>query len=201
MSIKVFLIRHGQTSWNLNMRYCGHSDIPLDAVGRSQAECLSYRLSKEKIDKIYSSDMKRALGFARLVFKDKLIEEIADFREVNFGVFEGLTHQEIMARYPKIYKKWLKNPVNIAIPRGENLNELNKRVTRALSKILGENEKSAIAIVTHGGSIRVVLCKILKIKLKDIWQMKLDLASLNIIKFDKREANIILLNDTSYLNG
>jgi len=201
MSTKLILIRHGETEWSCQRRYCGFTDIDLNEKGRAQAKQLSKKLSKEKIDKVYSSDMKRVLQFTRIVFKDAPLEEISALREINFGVLEGLTYQEIMERHTEIYRKWLDNPLDIIIPSGESLNSLATRVRETLVKILSYNNNRTVAIVTHAGPMRIILCDALKLDLRKIWQIEPKLASISVIEFVKGKNKIHLLNDTSYLNG
>ena len=201
MSTKVILIRHGETEWSYQKRYCGFTDIDLNEKGRQQAGRLLKRLSKEKIHKVYSSDMKRTVKSAKIVFKDLPVEELLDLREMNFGIFEGLTYQDIMEKYPRVYGEWLESPLDIIIPQGEGLKSLARRVRKALRRILSQNSNKTVAVFTHGGPIRVILCDILKLGLKEIWQIEIWLASISITEFVKGRGKIHLLNDISYLNG
>jgi len=201
MSTKVILIRHGETEWSYQKRYCGFTDIELNEKGRQQARRLLKRLIKEKIHKVYSSDMKRTVQFAKIVFKDLPVEELLDLREMNFGIFEGLTYQDIMEKYPRVYGEWLGSPLDIIITQGEGLKILARRVRKALRRILSQNSNKTVAVFTHGGPIRVILCDILRLDLKEIWQIEIGLASISIIEFVKVKGKIHLLNDISYLNG
>ena len=201
MSTKVILIRHGETDWSYQKRYCGFTDIDLNEKGRQQARRLLKRLSKEKIHKVYSSDMKRTLQFAKIVFKDLPAEELLDLREMNFGIFEGLTYKDIMEKYPKVYREWLGNPLDIIVPRGESLKTLARRVRKALKRILSQNSDKKVAVFTHGGPIRVILCDILELDLKEVWKIEQELASISIIEFVEGRGKVHLLNDVSYLNG
>ncbi len=201
MSTKLILVRHGETEWSYQKRYCGFTDIELNEKGRQQARRLFKRLSKEKIHKVYSSDMKRTVQFAKIVFKDLPVEELLDLREMNFGIFEGLTYQDIMEKYPRVYGEWLGSPLDIIITQGEGLKILARRVRKALRRILSQNSNKTVAVFTHGGPIRVILCDILRLDLKEIWQIEIGLASISIIEFVKVKGKIHLLNDISYLNG
>ena len=205
MQKKVILIRHGQTDWVRQRRYCGLTDLGLNENGKEQGGKLCRRLEKEVIHKVYSSDLRRAFEFAGMVFKGISIERLKAFSEINFGIFEGLTYQENMDKYPKIYDKWLKNPSETDIPKGESLKDLAERVRPAFASILpldnNSNNNSTIVICTHGGPIRVLLCDALGLGLEDIWQVKVDCASVSIIEFTKGKAKVESVNDTSYLNG
>lgn len=201
VSTKVILIRHGETDWSYQKRYCGFTDIDLNEKGRRQARRLHKRLSKETIHKVYSSDMKRTLQFAKIVFKDLPAEQLVDLREMNFGIFEGLTYQDIMEKYPRIYRNWLENPLDIIIPRGEGLNSMARRVRKALRRIIFHNSNKTVAVFTHGGPIRVILCDILGLDLKEVWKIEQELANISIIEFVEGRGKVHLLNDISYLNG
>lgn len=196
MPTRLILIRHGQTDWSFQKRYCGFTDEDLNEQGKKQARKLAEKLSAERIRRVYASDMKRALRFALIALKDTPVEKLAELREMNFGIFEGLTHREIMTKCPDVYKKWLNNPVEITIPKGESLNSLATRTRKALAKILSINNNETVAVFTHAGPIKVILCDILKLDLEKIWQLKQDLACLNIIEFDKGNSKVCLLNDT-----
>jgi len=96
MSTTLILIRHGQTDANKQRRYCGAYDCDLNENGRAQARKLNELLRKEVIDQVYSSDLERAMQFSKKIFGDKKINVLSDLREIDFGIFDGLTHEEIM---------------------------------------------------------------------------------------------------------
>jgi alpha-ribazole phosphatase len=190
------LIRHGETDWNRQRRYCGASDIGLNAKGKAQAKKLAKRLSKENIDYVYASRMKRAREFAQIVFKNRLIKKFAGLEEMNFGIFEGATHEEIVQRYPGLYQKWLDQPFKTEIPQSEGVKNFLKRVRKAWKKILSENSGKTIAVITHAGPIKLILAQILK---KKFWQIAQDTAAINIVELVRGKIYLRLSNDVSYL--
>lgn len=194
MPTRLILIRHGETDWSCQKRYCGLGDIPLNKKGRKQAEEVSRKLKKEKINKVYSSDMKRTVQFARIVFKEMHIEKLPELREINFGIFEGLSYKDVLNRYPAVYKKWIENPLEFTIPEGEGLNDMAERTRRALAKILSHNRNKTAVTFTHAGPIKVMLCDILKRDISEAWQIEQDLGAVNIIEFTKKRGRIRLLN-------
>src|SRR3989338_483082 len=103
MSVKLILIRHGQTAWNAKKIYCGAKEIGLNAKGKKQAAVLRRQLNKVIIHSVYSSDKKRAMQTARIIFKKAKINRIKELREMHFGVFEGLSYRQVLRRYPQIY--------------------------------------------------------------------------------------------------
>ena len=197
MSTKLLLIRHGQTPWNIKKRYCGTRNIGLSIEGKKQAKLLAQRLKDELIHRVYASDKKRAIQTAKIIFKGTKINQVPDLKEMHFGVFEGLTCQEVMKKYPGIYKKWISNPFSVTIPQGESLADFRKRVARALRKIALANKNKTIAIVCHGGTISAFITMILKSK--DFWKHIPQPASLSIVEYKDGRAKIKLANDTAHL--
>lgn len=197
MATKLILIRHAQTAWNSKKRYSGFIDIGLNGEGRKQAGKLFKRIRNKRIHKVYSSDRIRAIQTAEIIFKGRDIGIIPQLREIHFGVFEGLTHKDIMARHPAVYKKWLDDPFSTAIPEGERLIGFRKRVIAAFKKIISSNCDKTVAVISHGGAISIFINDILKSK--NFWQQIPDSASLSIIEYKNGRANIRILNDTSHL--
>lgn len=181
MGAKLILIRHGQTSWNARKIYCGAMDIGLNARGKEQAAALRRQFGREAIDKVYSSDKRRAMQTARIIFKRKKIIRLAGLREIRFGAFEGLNHGQILRRYPELYRKWLQDPFNITMPRGERLIDFRKRVVRTMKKISGDNYGKTVAVVCHGGVIGIFLTCILK--RKDFWKLIPKPATFRVVNY------------------
>lgn len=211
MPRKMILIRHGQTDWNRCRRYCGSRDVELNETGKSQAGKLFEALNgsrkapelpvDEEIGDVYCSGAKRTVQFAGIAFPNKRIKEAAALREINFGIFEGLTYDEIMDKYPELYQEWLRDPSCTVIPGGENLTSFAGRIRQGVSDILSDSKEQVIALVTHAGPIRVILCDIFKFSLKDIWRVTPKSASITVVEFGVREAVVSLENYISYLNG
>lgn len=198
MPTKIFLIRHGQTEGNARKQYCGLLDMELNAQGCLQVEKLSRRLEKETIHRIYASDRKRAVQSARIIFKGRRINKVSELKEINFGIFEGKSHQEIRESNADIYEKWLNDPYNTLVPEGESLMDFQARVTRALEKIILANSNKTTAVVCHGGTISIILSMISGEK--NFWKLIPGSASLNIIEYVNSKAKITLFNDITHLN-
>ena len=198
MITRLILIRHGVTDWNQEKRYCGHTDVPLSLKGKEQVKLLGKRLKKEDVYKVYSSDLKRTVQSARIIFKGLEMERVAGLRELNFGCFEGLSHKEILKNYPQAYKMWMKDPSNYRIPFGECLDGFKKRVLVSFKKIVLANRNKTIAVVSHGGTLSIFLNAILK--KKDFWGYIPQTASLSIVEHVKNKPRLVMFNDTSHLN-
>jgi broad specificity phosphatase PhoE len=197
MHTTLYLIRHGVTDWNKQKRYCGYIDVPLSQEGSNQAARLAKRIKSIPIDVVYSSDLKRAVKTARIVFGKIKIKKIPELQEMNFGVFEGLHQEDILKNHGPAYKKWLINPYKNHIPEGESINSFQKRVTAAIKKIVAANRGKNIAVVCHGGTISVLLTSILK---KEIfWKYVPGSTSVSIIEYKNNKPRIKLFNCTRHL--
>jgi len=193
---KIFLIRHGETICNVEKKYCGFTESDLTKTGILQSEILADRLKDEKIDNIYASDMKRTLKTARIIFKKNKIIKATALREMNFGCWENKTYQELCSsKYKDLYSKWLDDPLSISIPKGESLQDLEKRIMKLFNSAILEHKDKKIAFVTHGGPIRVILCSVLGKKLSYFWKIKLDPGSLTCFEYKDGKAKNLILNE------
>ncbi|MGH3105213.1 MAG: histidine phosphatase family protein [Gaiellaceae bacterium] len=147
----ILLARHGETDWNFERRVQGHADRPLNDTGRAQAHALADGLDGETIDAIYSSDLVRAHETARIVAALKGLEVTAvpGLREKHFGTWEGLTEEEVLARFPEARRgRW---------GDGETSEEMSRRVLETLRRIAESHPDGRVLVVTHGGPLRAVL--------------------------------------------
>ena len=153
----LLLARHGETDWNAEHRWQGHSDIPLNDRGREQARALAEELADEPIAAIYSSDLLRAYETAKVVAERKDMDVIVDtaLRETNLGVWEGLTSTEIEERYPDDWRVWRDGGIP-AGRGGETPGEARERIVEVAHRIAAAHAGEQVLVVTHGGSMRRV---------------------------------------------
>ena len=196
MTTRLILIRHGITEWNKQGRYCGYKDVSLSSKGRSQVMKLRKSFKKISFGRIYCSDRKRALQTRAILFGNKSFTKAKGLREINFGVFEGLKHAEIMEKYPKIYKGWLANPYKGRIPRAEPMPVFKKRVESAIKKIVFLNHGKTIAAVCHGGVIGIFVSSILKNR--DFWGHVPSPASVTNVEHKNNKYRIDKFNNKAY---
>lgn len=200
---KVIFVRHGQTSWNHSKRYQGHSDIPLNEIGLQQAAMVAQGLAGEKISAVYSSDLIRAVQTAECIAKEHSLQPVVvgEFREINFGSWEGLTYEEIMATWPEILSAIYAKPGLILIPEGESFADVQRRTVRGLSKCIENHEEETIVIVSHGGTMRVLLCDALGLSIENMWSLEQDSTAINIVKYFGETKVVSLVNDTCHLRS
>lgn len=157
MTTHLLVIRHGETAWNAEHRIQGHLDIPLSATGVRQAARLADRLTSERIDAVYSSELARA-WLTAVPLADRLGLEVVPeprLRERCFGIFEGLTLDEIAVQHPEAFRRWRARDPEWAMQRGETGQQLIDRVLEALHDIAGRHRGETVALVTHGGVLDV----------------------------------------------
>ena len=155
---RLLVIRHGETAWNAEHRIQGRLDIPLSPTGMRQADRLAERLADETIAAVYSSELARAWLTAVPLAERRGLDVVAEsrLRERSFGVFEGLTLDEIAAQHPEGFRRWRERDPDWVIDGGESGQQLIDRVLEALHDIVARHRSQTVALVTHGGVLDVV---------------------------------------------
>ena len=168
---RLYLIRHGETDSNKSYRFQGQTDIELNAKGKAQAQLLAEHFKDIKLDKIYCSSLLRARQTAEPMAQTHglAVETVDDIKEIAFGEWEGMTFDEINSKWPGEIDAFFKNPALCHVPGGENFTAVAARVEPFFKRCLAEMDDKDIAIVSHGGIIRVLLCLFLGVDLNNIW--------------------------------
>lgn len=167
---QIIIWRHGQTDWNLENRFQGHSDIPLNAVGRYQAQQAARVLRDMEPTSIISSDLGRALSTAEALAKVTGLEIRADarLRETHGGNWEGKTGAQNRAEDYERFIRWIDGNDDPAGSVGERRSEVATRATSAILAALNLEDRSLeerVVVVTHGGTARCVLGSLLRLPL------------------------------------
>ena len=199
---EIMLIRHGETEWNRTGRFQGHSDIPLTENGILQAQALSRNLIMDRVDKIYASDLVRAMETARpLANRFGLdVEPDPALRELHFGAWEGRYFRDINAEYPDIMKRFYRDPENVEIPESESFTDFQQRVSGRVREIVNKWHGKRIILVSHGAAIRILLADILSMPIRSVWHIAQYNTAVNRIRFeDDGFAVVDLVNDTAHL--
>lgn len=198
--LKLILIRHAETIWNEELRYIGSTDLELSELGRKNASLAADYLASEKIDAIFSSDLRRAVETAAAIAAphELPVTTLPELREIDFGDWEGLTHTEISQKYEDLIGEWLADPLAAVIPAGEKWPDFERRVTGGLQKVIDSLANGTAAVITHGGPIKAIIGSILKIPPSSYWQIYQDKGAINVIGYDENRARLVLMNDTCY---
>ena len=149
---RLIVVRHAETTWNRERRMQGMTDTKLSDVGHAQAQALARRLVNEAFAALYSSDLSRARdtahAIAQLSGRELTLEP--RLRERAFGVFEGLTADEIRARYPEEYACFASRDPDYEVPGGESARGFMQRCLSCLAQIAGRHAGEEVVVVTHG---------------------------------------------------
>lgn len=201
---KIHIIRHGVTFWNKAMRYQGHTDIHLTDEGIEQAQKMAQSFDNIKLSAIYCSDLARARTTAERLAKRQGLEVIPQpaFREIFFGQWEGLTYEQIQAKWPEEIEIFFQSPGKIILPEGEGFKDVAKRAIPVYKQLLAKHEDQEIAIVAHGGTNRVLLCDVLGLSLDNCWRIKQDNTAVNTVLYLNNQICMIeRLNDITHLKA
>ena len=201
--MKLILVRHGTTSWNLNGKFQGQSDIELNEEGQRQAAAVGQELKGTTLEALYSSPLKRSLQTANAIAmaKDYSLPVITvdDLQEMDLGGFHGKTGPEIRSQYPSVYEAWRSDPSDVQMPGGESLSQVQTRAWKAIEKIKGDHATGIIAAVSHNFTIVTVLCRLLGVPISHFHSLRIDLASLTTVEWDRDRWILASLNGLTHL--
>ena len=198
---KLILIRHGETDWNRKQIFRGRIDVALNETGLAQGRAVQESLRDVQIDNIYSSPLKRAFETASVLEENRGLEvEIEEgFIDIDFGKWQGLTHEKVKEEYKNLYETWLAEPQKVVFPDGESLEDVGKRSMKALEKVIENHPEETLAIVSHRVLNKVLLCAILGLDLSHFWYIKQDTCTINKFEYRDGKYYLALLNDTCHL--
>lgn len=199
---RVILVRHGETYWNLEMKFQGHTNIELTPRGVEQAKKVAERLADEPVTAIYSSDLNRAYKTAERIADchNLQVVSIPAFREINFGLWEGLLYDGIKEKWPNLLDKLYCFTDELAIPGGESFRQLKERAGQSMDQLVAKHPDQTIAVISHGGTIRTIICAALNLHLNYLWSIRQDNTAVNIISYYGERTIVDLLNDTHHLS-
>lgn len=199
--ITLLLVRHGETEWNRSGRFQGQSDTNLSESGVQQAERLRQRLSAERIDAVFSSDLKRALDTATIIASPHHVpvSPCPELRELDFGELEGKRYEEIQQGYPHLMQWWISGDLETQAPQGESPTQLAARVAGFLARLKSDCTAERVLIVAHNGTLQMLVCLLLGISPTYWVRFRFGHASLTMASIHSEQAAITLLNDTCHL--
>ena len=186
MAKRLLLLRHASIGLDLAGRLVGASDPDLDAPGRSQARALADRIRTLAPARCYCSPARRCRQTAELLALDVPAEEDADLREIDFGSWEGRSFAEAAAAAPELAARFAGFDLDFAFPGGESLKHFFTRV-HAVADRLAQEDTETLLVVTHGGVIRAMLCRLLGLNLRKYVLFDVGYAALVVVNvFDGR---------------
>lgn len=197
------MIRHGQTGWNAEGRLQGRLDSHLSEVGGAQTERLAEALAAVPLRAVYSSPLLRALDTASvLAARHGLRVLIVDaLKEISLGDWEGMTMDEVAARYPDRLAARRRDPLHVAPEGGETILDVEARVLPAVHEIVAGHPDETVAVVAHGAVNKAILLSVLGSPLSAYAGMRQDNAAINVLEWDDRGPRVVALNETGHLDG
>jgi alpha-ribazole phosphatase len=193
---RLYLVRHGQVADGHTDRYHGVNDIGLSPKGVHQFEALAAQLKSVPLTGIYASNLTRTITGAEIISRGREVkpEIIPEFREIHFGVWEGLSFTEIAARYPAELQARFRDLPHFCIPGGESLMDVRYRALPKLHELIQKHNEQAFIIVAHAGVNRVILSEALGLPLDYLFRLDQNYGCLNVIDYFPDMAVVRLLN-------
>ncbi len=199
---KIYLIRHGETDSNKGHQFQGSMDWPLNAAGMAQATQMAEYMKQYDLDAIYTSSMLRAkMTAAQLAMAKNMSYQSVDLlKELSFGDWEGLSFHEIQRRWPDEMNNFLNRPSAWVPPHGETFHSAQVRSIKGLEYIFAQQgHDKNIAIIAHGGIIRLLLSHILGLPLDNVW--RLNIYNVSVTKISDWQGSLVVdaINITDFM--
>jgi probable phosphoglycerate mutase len=202
---ELILIRHGETDWNRELRFQGHVDVPLNAVGQEQARRLGIRLASEAAHLLVCSDLIRTQQTALPISQQSLhplarntVLEPA-LREQNFGLLDGMRVEDIKVQHPDAWTGWIQFQADYAFTGGESTRQFHARVLAAVRGLARAHMGQTLVVVTHGGVLDMIYRTALALPLSGPRQSVIPNAGLNRVRIEGEAISILNWADTQHL--
>ena len=199
--LRLFAVRHGETAWSRERRFAGARDVPLAQEGLRQCEAVAAALGGKPVAAVYASPLERARASAEVIAKPHRLEVgiEPDFREMAFGEWEGLTRDDVAARFPEAYERWRTAPHRLVLPGGERLTDVALRVKNAVDKLLGTHAGETVVLVSHAVVLRLIVLRALGLGPERLWTVDASPAGITEIEYEPGWATIHRMNTLSHL--
>ena len=194
--LRLLLVRHGQAEANRPWVFLGKTDSPLSVEGEAQAAALSERLADEAIDAVYTSPLKRAQQTAVALARPHRLTPVVDERliEQSYGVWEGMTLDEVSARYPAEVEAWQTDAERCWPCGGETLGEVAARARNLADHIRQVHQGKNVLVVAHGSLLNVLLCTLLQTALSWLWAYRLEMGTVSEVVVYGERTTLVRLN-------
>lgn len=198
---RICIIRHGETDWNVERRIQGHTDVPLNEVGRAQALAMAFNAAHHRFAAIYSSDLARTLETARVLAQreEQEVKLLPQLRERHYGVFQGITAAQGAELYPAAYAHYVARDLEYDFETGESLRGFAERVAEGIDWLVRHHRGQTIAAVSHGGVLDVVYRRATGRPLSTPRDFKIPNCALNWFHFDGQGWHLDAWGDRHHL--
>jgi 2,3-bisphosphoglycerate-dependent phosphoglycerate mutase len=198
---ELILLRHGETDWNRELRFQGHVDVALNAIGLEQARRLARRLARETAHRLYASDLLRAQQTASPVAQQLGLASVSNpaLREQSFGRVDGMKVDDIKAQYPQAWEGWLRFQEDFCMPEGESTRQFHTRVMDAVYRLVASHPDETLVVVTHGGVLDMIYRTARSLGLNGPRQSEIPNAGLNRVRVHDAGIDILAWADVQHL--
>ena len=199
---RIILVRHGETTWNIEGRYQGQEDTPLSERGLKQGQLLAEGLRNIPIDLAISSPLKRSYQTCKFCADLHKLPVATDDRllEINHGSWEGVLAVDIQNQYPVEFAQWHSEPEKVVMPGGgESLEDVRKRVRAAFDEYVVKYPDKTILVAAHDAVNKAIICDILGLGMEHFWQIKQDNTCINVLEYNEGVWRTVLLNSTNHM--
>jgi broad specificity phosphatase PhoE len=203
MGIHLTVVRHGETAWNRERRYQGGTDTPLSETGRAQAEAAARALAGEPLAAVWASPLQRARDTAQAIAQPHglTVETSPAFSEMGFGVWEGLTGDEVRARFPEEYARWREDPEGAVWAGAERVHDVQARTLAGLQQLRARHDGHRVCLVTHGIVARVLILQALGLPLDRLWSVHVSFSGVSELEFRDDWTAVHRMNTLVHLDG
>jgi len=202
MSLRLFVLRHGETVFTRERRFAGWRDVPLTDAGLRQSEAAA-ALSGVAISAVFASPLERARTSAEAVAKPHrvAVQIMPAFRELGFGAWEGRTRAEVEAAEPALYDVWRTAPDRFAAPGGESLPTVAKRVAEGIETLRADHDGESVVLVTHAVVIRLIVLDGLGLGPARLWSIDASPAGITELEYRDDWVTVHRMNTLAHLGA
>lgn len=194
----VLLVRHGQTEWNREERFRGRADIPLNDVGLNQAALTGRRIRAESPPAaVYTSPLSRAVQTGEAISAP--VQALPGLIDVDYGLWQGLTFDEVETRYCGMMNQFFANPYALLIPGGESFDQAETRALASLADICKRHPSGTVVVVGHAVLNRILIVGAMGFPKETFWRLGQDNCAISILQIEGGIASLSVLNDTCHL--
>jgi broad specificity phosphatase PhoE len=203
MALFLTLVRHAETVWNREQRYQGGTDTALSETGRAQAEAAGRLLGKETFAAVWASPLRRAQETAEAIARPHglPVQTHPGFSEMRFGAWEGLTGDEVRARFAEAYRRWREDPANAVWPGAERLADVRARVLAGLGELRARYDGRRVCLVAHGITKRILILEALGLPLDRLWSFHVSYSGVSDLEFRDDWTAVHRMNTLVHLDG
>lgn len=200
--VRIILVRHGETTWNIEGRYQGQEDTPLSERGLRQGHLLAEGLKNIPLDLCISSPLQRSFQTCQFCADLHGLVVNADERllEINHGSWEGVLAGDIQKQYPVEFAQWHSSPHLVQMPDGgESLEDVRRRVRAAFDEYAQRYEDKTLLVAAHDAVNKAIICDLLGLGMEHFWQIKQDNTCINVLEYNEGVWRVVLLNSTQHM--